>query len=347
MNQNSSPKLPPGQQLVAPGKWPIIGERQPAAIDAPWSLQCYGEISQPDTFSVSKLRNLPQTEIITDIHCVTRWSMLQVKFRGVLLADFLDVVRPTKQAKFISFVARSARKHSSSLPLDVAIAQRTLLALDVAGEPISTEHGGPIRNIVSGRYFYKSVKWLTEIELLASDRLGFWESESGYHNNADPWAEERYLAGSIDKRDAARLIASKDFSNQNLLSLSAANRELNQLRASQAALRNADFSHSSLLSADFQAANLSNANLRHADLRGAIFVDADLEGADLTAADLRGANFSGSSLIGASFFDPAIGPESGARFDDQTILPDEVIGPLFPQQLQFVREQLLYRPPGC
>jgi DMSO/TMAO reductase YedYZ molybdopterin-dependent catalytic subunit len=338
--QSHSKRLPPGQQLVAPGKWPIIGEKSPAQSSQPWQLSITGLVTNPLSLSLDQLRSLPQSKLVVDIHCVTRWSKFEVEFGGVMLADLLATSIVGPAAKFVSLIARSDRKHATSLALDTAISQQTLIAIDVDGQPLPSEHGGPIRNIVPGCYFYKSVKWLEEIELLEEDRLGFWEAESGYHNLADPWQEQRYLAPSIDRREAANLIDSKDFSHRDLRGIDASNRQLSGLIATGAALRNANFSLSNLQGADFSDANLSNAHFRRTDLRETSFLKADLEGADLSGADIRGANFCGCSLIGSSFFDPTDGPELGARIDDSTILPDEVLAPLFPLQLEYVRKAL-------
>ena len=260
-----------------------------------------------------------------------------------MLSELLRHINVDSADKFISFVSRSNRRHSTSLPLATALEQQTIIALDVNGAPLETGHGGPIRNIVPGRYFYKSVKWLEKIELLGADRLGFWEAESGYHNEADPWREQRYMASTLDRREAAELIASKVFSNRDLMGIHVQSHRLDQLKAAGAAMRNADFSFSSLRDSDFSNANLSNACFRDCDLRGASFEGADLEGAELSGADLRGANFRGASLIGSSFFDPASdrGSQQGrAVFDDTTLMPDEVIEPLFPEQLAFVHKAL-------
>lgn len=340
MNTESVDRLPPGQQLVAPGKWPIIGEKAPAQIPAKWQLTLSGKVAQPTVLSLEELQSLPQVRRVIDIHCVTRWSKLDVEFAGIELSDLLNLVYPNSSANFISFISHSARRHSTSLTLATALEQKTIIALSVDGEPLSIDHGGPLRNIVPGRYFYKSVKWLTEIELLETDRLGFWEAESGYHNQADPWREQRYLVPNIDKRYAAQLISTKNFNGMDLLSLSASHRDLKDLQAAEAKLRNADFSGSDLRNAVFCRANLSNANLQGANLQGCDFTDADLEGANFTGANLAGAKFTGSSLIGSSFFDPSQGPSSGAHFDDQTEISDDAIAPLFPQQLEFVQNKL-------
>ena len=337
MAEQTSNRIPPGQQLVAKNKWPIIGERKPALSAEPWKLTLSGLTVKEQTFSLVELADLNQTTLTIDIHCVTRWSRLGVEFTGVLLSDLLKQAGVQQAGRFVSFMSRSERNHSTSLPIDVATDQQTLIALQVDGHDLETDHGGPIRNVVPGRYFYKSVKWLERIEVLEHDRLGFWEAETGYHNNADPWREERYMAPSIDRRTAIRLIESLDFSGHDLRSIDASQRDLRGLNAKNALLRDADFRKSRLVDADFTDANLSNAHLEEADLRGAKFVHTDLEGANLSGADLRNTNFSQASLIGCSFCEfqdgQAILP---AIIDATTNLPDSLLEPLTRDQLDFV-----------
>ncbi len=338
----TSQKLPPGQQLVAPGKWPIIGERHPAKSDQPWSLEIAGKVNQPLNFSVDQLLALPQSKRVVDIHCVTRWSMLDVPIKGVLLVDLLNQAGVGDDARFIAFQSRSERNHSTSLPLPVATDPGILLALEMNGAPITEEHGGPIRNIVPGRYFYKSVKWLTRIELLVEDKLGYWESETGYHNNADPWKQERYMVPNLDRREVIRLLESRDFSGRDLRSIDASDRLLDGLKACQARLRDSKFENASLVGADFSGANLSNANLCRANLSHAKLVDADLEGADLSGADLSGADLTGCSLIGSSFCRPDENGRvfDGATFGADTVIPLDNLAPLTPVQFRYVESQV-------
>jgi hypothetical protein len=221
--------------------------------------------------------------------------------------------------------------------LETAVNLNTLIAIHVDGRPIETDHGGPIRNIVPNRYFYKSVKWLENIELMAEDRLGFWEAETGYHNNADPWAEERYIATAIDRRTAIKLIETRDFSGRDLRSIDASKRDLTGLNARRSLLRDANFCQSDLSDADFTDANLSNAHLKQCILRNARFVRTDLEGANLSGADLRNADFSGCSLIGASFFQTLPdGTRLAARIDQTTIFTVESLDPLTPYQSNYI-----------
>jgi DMSO/TMAO reductase YedYZ molybdopterin-dependent catalytic subunit len=333
MKQTNKPKMPPGQQLVAPGKWPIIGERLPASSAEPWTLTITGAISQSLTLGLNDLARFPHTDLTIDIHCVTRWSKLDVSVSGILLSDLLQAVEVTSNTKFVSFVSRSTRNHSSSLPLSIAVDSQTIIATHVDGNPLAMEHGGPLRNIVPGRYFYKSVKWLTQIQLLEQDQLGFWEAESGYHNNADPWGEERYMAPTLDRRAAGQLIEQRDFSGKDLRSIDCSQRELAGLIARGALLRNGNFRNANLLGADFSTANLSNAHFEGADLSDAKFIDADLEGANLSGARMCGTDFSGASLIGASFGEGKL----TATIDANTLLPDSLLSPLTPIQYDLVQ----------
>ena len=341
MNQpEKNRRLPPGQQLVAPGKWPYVGEREPASSDRPWSLSIEGLVKHPRSFSIPDLWALSQTEKSVDIHCVTRWSKFDAQFSGVLLTDLLDMCGVLPGAKFVSFVARSARLHSSSLPLQDACNLGVLIATHYEGNVLASEHGGPLRGIVPDRYFYKSVKWLERILVLAEDQLGFWESESGYHNVADPWLEQRYIAGAISKREAESLISSRDFRNRDLLSIDVSHRDLVGLRAERAIMRNANLEKTQLLDARFCEANLSNACFRSADLRNASFRKSDLEGADFSGADLRSADLSGASLFGASFcqVDEQGRVSQIARFDQETKIDDESVSALTALQQEVVNK---------
>jgi DMSO/TMAO reductase YedYZ molybdopterin-dependent catalytic subunit len=338
-------QLPPGQQLAAAGKWPAIGERKPAAGGS-WVVTISGEVEHPQSFSLAELQALPQHRELVDIHCVTRWSKLAVAFGGVALDSLLARACPKPSARFASFVARSERGHSTSLPLDEARQLKTLVALEADGRPLDELHGGPVRVVVPGRYFYKSLKWLERIELLAADRLGYWESVAGYHNSADPWREQRYLAPGLSRRQMAEALAGRDFSGQDLRSLDARGHDLSGLIALNAILRDADFRHCRLQEAAFDGANLSNAHFQGADLRRASFASADVEGADFCGADLREANFAGASLVGASFYaESSAGepPRPAARIDQSTRIDRESLDQLTPLQAAFVAAAIARR----
>jgi DMSO/TMAO reductase YedYZ molybdopterin-dependent catalytic subunit len=329
-------RLPPGQQLAAPGKWPIIGEKTPAASDGPWQLRVTGLVQRELEFGLGELATMPLRELLLDIHCVTRWSIFDMRFSGVSLNHMLELASPLPAARFVSFVSHSERNHSTSLLLYDAIKLETLIATHANDEEIATNHGGPIRNIVPGRYFYKSVKWLKEIRLLENDELGMWEKESGYHNTADPWLEQRYMAPTIDKRTAAQLIESQDFSNRDLRSIQCNDRDLLGLNARNALLRDSNFQRAILARADFSGANLSNAHFELADLHDAMFRGSDVEGASFNGANLLGVDLSDVSLIGGSFFGEFEGQKASARIDNTTTFRRESLESLASLQREFV-----------
>jgi DMSO/TMAO reductase YedYZ molybdopterin-dependent catalytic subunit len=329
-------KLPPGQQLLRPGRWPPVGEKPPAGPFHTWTLQLRGLFNTPRSIPLEQLLAEPLEDQSIDIHCVTRWSRLGVAFRGIPLARLLSPDQIDPRAQYVSFVARSSRGHSSSISLEVA--QTALLALYAEGKPLSAEYGGPLRVIVPDRYFYKSVKWLEAIELLEEDQLGYWERDAGYHNRADPWIEERYLASGVNKRQANQLIASRDFSNLDLMGIDASDRDLSSLTAINALLRNANFTRSNLTAANFNGANLANAHFIDANLQNALLQGADLEGANLIGADLRGADLRDASLFGADFISLS-NPERHAILNNKTLLSRAQIKLLADQQEAFLEDK--------
>jgi DMSO/TMAO reductase YedYZ molybdopterin-dependent catalytic subunit len=331
--------LPPGQQLVAANKWPLVGESAPAPWDGPWHVDVAGLVARPCRVTVEQLLEEPQTEIVVDIHCVTRWSKPRVRFSGVLLAELVRRADVTSAACYASFMAHSARQHSTSLPLTAALDAGALVALQVEGRPLPIEHGGPVRLIVPGKYFYKSLKWLRRIELLAEDRLGYWEAHAGYHNDADPWLEQRFIAPGLTKQQAAAILGGRDVSGRDVLGLDAAGRDLAGLKAAQAVLRNASFCGCNLVGADFSSANLSNARFDDAVLQGASFCGADLEGASFVDADLRGADFCGAMLTAATFIETLADSHTsggGAIIDESTRFDANAVDQLMPRQQEFL-----------
>ena len=334
----NSPPLPPGQQLAARNKWPQVGEPTPSEVPDAWRLEIAGLVDRPRAFTLDELRQLRRTEPAVDLHCVTRWTMPGVRFSGVSLADVIASCHPQAAARFVRFVSFTPRRHDTSLPLADALNLQTLLAWEVDGQPLSVDHGGPVRVIVPGRYLYKSLKWLGLIELLERDRLGFWEREAGYHNEADPWREQRYVAPSLTRLQVRAALKSKDFSGQELRSMDCRGHDLTGLQARAAVLRDVDFRDCPLAGACFEAANLSNARLGGADLRNSSFLRADLEGADFGGADLRGCDFRGASLFGATFRPSS--PSKPTRVDAATLFDAASLERLMPEEEQYLRALL-------
>jgi len=329
------PRLPPGQGLIRDAvRWPVVGEDAPRASDAPWTIAVAGLAAAPRVWPLDALRGWPQETRTLDIHCVTRWSQFDRRFTGVPLAALIDAAAPLPGARFVRLAARSARDHDTCLPL--ALARACLVAFAAEDAPLTPAHGGPVRVIAPGRYFYKSLKWLERVELRADDHLGYWESGPGYHNGADPWAEQRFVTGNIPPDLRARMIVRRSLGRRSLLGVDFSGEALAGLDASGAALRNCAFRGAGLEGADFSAANLSNADFSGADARGARFVGADVEGAAFDGADLRGADFTGASLFGASF----TGPQGAARLDAATRIAPAQIAALTDAQAAYLRRAL-------
>jgi hypothetical protein len=264
-----------------------------------------------------------------------------MQFSGVALSELLQLAAPTDDARYVSFVAIGERKHSTSLPLDDALSLNSFVAFACDGQPLPVEHGGPVRMIVPGRYFYKSLKWLHRIELLREDRLGFWEETAGYHNAADLWAEQRFVATKLDRDLTAKLLAARDLSGQSLTGIDLQGYALAGLQARRATLRDARLSRCNLQNACFEEAVLANAHFQEANLRGASFRGADVEGVDFAGADLRNVDLSVSSMLGVSFihesFDESRAIRVGATLDDTTIIPTHLLNDLSPPQAEYVR----------
>jgi DMSO/TMAO reductase YedYZ molybdopterin-dependent catalytic subunit len=181
-------RLPPGQHLVR--DWPVLdlGEH-PAITRESWRLLIGGLVEHPIVWDWETFQRQPQSAKTSDIHCVTTWSRYDNDWEGVAARELLDVVLPKPAARFVSL--HSYDGYSTNLTLEDFAAEDAILAHSWQGEPLSREHGGPVRLVVPHLYFWKSPKWLKRIEFLAEDEPGFWEV-NGYHNRGDPWREQRY-----------------------------------------------------------------------------------------------------------------------------------------------------------
>jgi DMSO/TMAO reductase YedYZ molybdopterin-dependent catalytic subunit len=181
-------RLPPGQYLTE--KWPVLHAGTVPQTDlSTWDFRIYGEVENPVTLSWDEFTALPSREIITDIHCVTRWSRFDTSFKGLHWSELAKLVRPKPSARFV--VGHAEQDFTVNVPLSALEEPDALLAYEADGEPLTPEHGWPLRLVIPKRYFWKSAKWLRGLELLAHDEPGFWE-RLGYHNEADFSKEERY-----------------------------------------------------------------------------------------------------------------------------------------------------------
>jgi len=181
-------RLPPGQRLVK--DWPVLDLGiQPDVTPQKFRLDVDGAVENPMSLRLDEFMALPQTDSVSDMHCVTQWSNYDNRWRGVAARELLARARPKPAANHVIFHAHDG--YTTNVRLDQFDQPEVFLVHLWNGQPITRVHGGPVRVLIPRLYLWKSAKWVRRIELRANDRPGFWETR-GYHNNADPWLEERY-----------------------------------------------------------------------------------------------------------------------------------------------------------
>ncbi len=192
-------RLPPGQALTQ--KFPVLHYGPvPAFNPSTWDFRVWGEVENSQRWTWEEFNQLPRTKLLMDIHCVTRWSKFDTEWEGVSVRALVEqgLIQPKPNARFV--LQHAEHGFTANLPLEVILADNFLLATHFNSEPLTPDHGYPLRGVVGyivGRedldtpYLWKGAKWLRGLEFLAEDRLGFWE-QAGYHNEADIWKEQRF-----------------------------------------------------------------------------------------------------------------------------------------------------------
>ncbi len=181
-------RVPPGQYVTT--DFPVLsaGPTPRTSLDH-WTFKIDGLVTESLGLSWSEFIALPARDFLVDIHCVTRWTKLDTKWRGVSLDTLFEQVELDRKAMYL--IAFCDGGYTTNLPLTDVINNQAFVAYEYDGKPLAPEHGGPARLVVPHLYFWKSAKWLRGIEFIAEDKPGFWENY-GYHMRGDPWSEERY-----------------------------------------------------------------------------------------------------------------------------------------------------------
>ena len=191
-------RVPPGQSLTQ--KFPVLHYGPVPSFNAStWDFRVWGEVEQELCWNWDEFLQLPRTSLTMDIHCVTRWSKFDTEWTGVSVRTLYDqgIIKPKSTTRFV--LQHAEYGYTTNLPLELVFADNFLLATHYNGEPLTPDHGFPVRGVVgkiTGRedlkvsYFWKGAKWLRGLEFMSQDRLGFWE-QAGYHNEADVWKEQR------------------------------------------------------------------------------------------------------------------------------------------------------------
>lgn len=192
-------RLPPGQSLTQ--KFPVLHYGPvPSFNPATWDFRIWGEVLTESQWTRDEFNQLPRTNIVMDIHCVTRWSKFDTEWEGVSVKTLIEqgLISLQSNAKYV--LQHAEYGFTANLPLEIVLQDNFLLATHYNGEPITPDHGYPLRGVIghiignSGLktpYFWKGAKWLRGLQFLSEDQLGFWE-QAGYHNDADVWSEQRF-----------------------------------------------------------------------------------------------------------------------------------------------------------
>jgi DMSO/TMAO reductase YedYZ molybdopterin-dependent catalytic subunit len=198
LSDEEKKRIPPGQYLTR--RFPVLHYGPIPEQDLKnWKFRVWGEVEKPLVLTWEEFAALPRTKLTMDLHCVTKWSKLETTWEGVSLQTLkeLGLVVPTEKAGFV--IQHAEFGYTANLPLEVMFGENFLLATHYEGEPISLEHGAPLRGVcgaIPGRddlkdvYLWKGAKWLRGLEFRTNDLPGFWE-RAGYHNEGDVWLEER------------------------------------------------------------------------------------------------------------------------------------------------------------
>ena len=181
-------RVPPGQYLTE--KWPVLHYGPiPTFNPKTWDFRVFGRVEHELRMDWDAFQKLDQTTVQADMHCVTTWSRLDQRWEGIPFSKIVELAKPLPDAKFV--IAHSEYGFTANIPIEFCLRADCLVALRANGEPLTPEHGAPVRLVVPRLYAWKSAKWLRGIEFSVMDKPGFWE-RNGYHNVGDPWKEQRY-----------------------------------------------------------------------------------------------------------------------------------------------------------
>ena len=178
--------VPPGQYVTS--DFPVLSAGPtPHAPRDEWSFTVDGAVQKPVSWPWNEFTALPAERVTVDIHCVTKWSKLGTRWKGVSVDSLLDGVQT--EAEYVT--AWSDGGYTTNLTVQDVTDGKAWIAYEFDGQPLEPEHGGPARLLVPHLYFWKSAKWVRGLTLTLDDEPGFWETY-GYHNHGDPWREQRY-----------------------------------------------------------------------------------------------------------------------------------------------------------
>ncbi len=193
-------RIPPGQ--FSTDRFPVLHYGEvPHFNPANWDFRIWGAVENPLVWTWDQVLALPRLKIRLDLHCVTSWSKLDTLWEGISPKMLVEqgLIKPLPEAAFV--MQHADYGYTTNVPLSVFLQDNFLLATHYQGQPLTPEHGYPLRAVTGtipsqkgnqDLYLWKGAKWLRGLEFMTTDRLGFWEA-NGYHNLGDVWKEQRYI----------------------------------------------------------------------------------------------------------------------------------------------------------
>ncbi|MFZ3590627.1 sulfite oxidase-like oxidoreductase [Bacillus sp. DJP31] len=188
--KNDGSRVPPNQNVTT--TFPVLHHGNVPYYKkdlSDWDLKIFGEVEQTVTYTFEELLKLTPSNTKNDIHCVTGWSKLDNGWDGIQTKVLVKEAGPMPEAKYV--IIHAEEDWSTNVPIEDFMRETSLIAHSHNGEPLTPEHGYPLRLVIPHLYFWKSAKWVRSIEFSIEDRPGFWE-KNGYHNYGDPFKEERF-----------------------------------------------------------------------------------------------------------------------------------------------------------
>lgn len=181
-------RLPPGQRETS--KFPVLSKGSiPSWNPDAWTFRAWGAVEDELAYSFDAFRQLPHETQRQDFHCVTGWSRFDCVFTGVTFPMLAELAGVSADTEHVVFHALDG--YTTDLPLSECLREEVMFAWALDGEPLASEHGGPLRVVTPHKYAYKGAKWVDGVEFLTESERGYWEKR-GYSNSANPWQEERY-----------------------------------------------------------------------------------------------------------------------------------------------------------
>jgi hypothetical protein len=151
----------------------------PSESDTAYRLTIDGLVDHPAVLTLADLQSLPSTRLVRDFQCVTGWRVSGVHWEGVALSVLLDRAGVQRSAKALHIESFDG-VYTESLTLAEAYRPDVIAAYSMLGGPVSREHGGPVRLYVAPMYGYKSLKWMSKIQVVDRVEAGYWETVGNY-----------------------------------------------------------------------------------------------------------------------------------------------------------------------